>query len=164
MQAQVYASVAAMVERGGGTFEYRFRHRKGHYIWIQDTFRVTRDSDGKPKELVGSWADISDRKQIESELQRVAGEVELRNRFIRETFGRYLTDEIVDTLLDSPTSLQIGGEKRKVTMTDLRGFTSLSERLAPKLVVTLLNRYFGRGAYVWRTRVGRVDDRPASLG
>jgi hypothetical protein len=37
--------------------EYRFRHRDGHYIWTQDTFTVTHDKDGKPKEIVGSWAD-----------------------------------------------------------------------------------------------------------
>ncbi len=52
--------------------EYRFRHRAGHFIWIQDTFTVTHDTDGKPKELVGSWADISDRKSAEAELERLA--------------------------------------------------------------------------------------------
>ena len=97
---RVYKDLASLIEHGEGTTEYRFRHRRGHYIWIQDTFKVIRDNEGKPKELVGSWADISDRKQIEAELQRVAGDVERRNRFIRETFGRYLTDEIVDTLLE----------------------------------------------------------------
>ena len=140
--------------------EYRFRHRRGHYIWIQDTFKVIRDNEGKPKELVGSWADISDRKQIEAELQRVAGDVERRNRFIRETFGRYLTDEIVDTLLESPRSLHIGGEKRKVTMmmADLRGFTSLSERLAPKWVVAILNRYLSTMVKVIKQYGGTIDE------
>src|SRR5262245_64424293 len=33
----------SLIERGGGTVEYRFRHRDGHYIWIQDTFKVVRD-------------------------------------------------------------------------------------------------------------------------
>ncbi len=140
---RVFAELERLIGQGGGSLEYRFRHRDGHHIWIQDTFTVTNDDEGKPKEIVGSWADVSDRKRVEAELKRLAEQVELRNRFIRETFGRYLTDEVVSTVLESPTGLQIGGEKRKITMimTDLRGFTSLSERLAPQRVVALLNRY-----------------------
>jgi hypothetical protein len=132
-----------ILKQGKGALEYRFRHRNGRYIWIQDTFTVTHGAEGKPKEIVGSWADISDRKRIEAELQHLAEQVELRNKFIRETFGRYLTDEVVSTVLESPTGLKIGGEKRKVTMlmSDLRGFTSMSERLPPARVVAMLNRY-----------------------
>ena len=57
-----------MIEHGRGTVEYRFRHRDGHYIWIQDTFRVVKDEAGRPSELVGAWADITGRKEIETEL------------------------------------------------------------------------------------------------
>src|SRR5947208_3237625 len=48
--------------------ELRFRHRDGHYIWIQDTFRVITDQTGHAFELVGAWADITKRKFIETEL------------------------------------------------------------------------------------------------
>ena len=157
---RVFEAMAPLIEQGGGSVEYRFRHRRGDYIWIQDTFTTTRDKDGKPKELVGSWADITDRKHIEAELQRLAEQLELRNSFIRETFGRYVTDEVVATLLESPTGLQIGGEKRKVTMmmTDLRGFTSLSERLAPKRVVALLNRYLSTMVKIINRYEGTIDE------
>ncbi len=45
-------------------------------------------------------------------------------------------------LFDS--ALELGGERRRVTimMTDLRGFTALSERLEPEQVVQMLNAYF----------------------
>ena len=70
--------------------------------------------------------------------------LELCNQFIRKIFGRYVCDEVVEILLESPEALQLGGEKRQVTIliSDLRGFTSISERLSPEQVVTLLNRYF----------------------
>jgi adenylate cyclase len=59
-------------------------------------------------------------------------------------FGRYLSTEVMNTLLDDPSALELGGEKRTVTimMTDLRGFTALSERLKPEQVVQMLNSYF----------------------
>ncbi len=96
----IYSSMSTLIGRGGGAIEYRFRHRRGHYIWVQDTFTVKYDKEGQPRELIGSWADISDRKKIEAELKHLAAEIELRNRFIRETFGRYLSDEVVDALLE----------------------------------------------------------------
>ena len=82
-------------------------------------------------------------KRAKEQIEQLAEQLELRNRFIRETFGRYLSDEVVASLLDSSTGLQLGGEQRKVTMlmSDLRGFTSLSKRLAPEQVLAILNRY-----------------------
>jgi adenylate cyclase len=48
------------------------------------------------------------------------------------------------SLIENPLKLELGGERRKVTimMTDLRGFTALSERLEPEQVVQMLNAYF----------------------
>jgi PAS domain S-box-containing protein len=158
--ARVFTEMERIISQGKGALEYRFRHRDGHYIWIQDTFTVTHDDQGKPQEIVGSWADISDRKRIEAELKHLAEQVELRNEFIRETFGRYLTDEVVATVLESPAGLKIGGEKRKVTMlmSDLRGFTSMSERLPPARVVSMLNRYLTAMVAVIKQYQGTIDE------
>ncbi len=157
---RVFAEVEKLIAQGGGTIEYRFRHRKGHFIWVQDTFKIIYDDEGKPKEIVGSWADISGRKQVEFELQQLARQVALRNKFIRETFGRYLTDEVVTNLLESPTGLEIGGEKCKVTMlmADLRGFTSLSERLDPERVVSMLNCYLTTMISIIKQYHGTIDE------
>jgi len=59
------ADVFRMIEQKGGTLEYRFRHQDGHYRWFQDTFKVIEDA-GQPAEIVGSWADITQRKLAES--------------------------------------------------------------------------------------------------
>ena len=63
---------------GGGSVEYRFRHRDGHYIWIQDTFKVIRDDAGDARELIGAWADISERKLAQEALQKAYDELEKR--------------------------------------------------------------------------------------
>jgi adenylate cyclase len=64
--------------------------------------------------------------------------------FIRDTFGRYLSSEVVGELLDSPEGLKMSGENREVTflVSDLRGFTSLTSRLSPHEVIEIMNRYF----------------------
>lgn len=56
-------------------------------------------------------------------------ELDTGNWFIRQTFGRYVTDEVVADVLDTPEGLELGGEEREVTimMSDLRGFTAFAE-------------------------------------
>ncbi len=63
---------------------------------------------------------------------------------LRRMFGRYMSAEVTRTLLEDPGALDLGGERRTVTilMTDLRGFTALSERHPPERVITMLNDYF----------------------
>ena len=65
-------------------------------------------------------------------------------RLLKKMFGRYLSTEVMNSLIENPSALELGGERRKVTimMTDLRGFTALSERLEPEKVVEMLNVYF----------------------
>ncbi|MBF0587526.1 MAG: GAF domain-containing protein [Magnetococcales bacterium] len=79
---------------------------------------------------------LADEKEANEKLDRA-------NHFIRKTFGRYMSDEVVKTILDTPDGLELGGEQREVTvmMTDLRGFTAVSERMAPEDVITMLNLY-----------------------
>ncbi len=66
---RVLDDVFPLIERGGGTLEYRIQHREGHYLWFQDTFKVIHDEAGRPSEIVGSWADINDRKRAEEALR-----------------------------------------------------------------------------------------------
>ncbi|RQH14509.1 CHASE2 domain-containing protein [Okeania hirsuta] len=79
---------------------------------------------------------------------------------IRKTFGRYLTDEVVATLLESPGGLKLGGERRNITIltSDLRGFTATSERITPEEVVKILNFYLGYMADVITKYQGTIDE------
>jgi len=67
-----------------------------------------------------------------------------RNEFIHKLFGRYVSDDVVEHLLADEHRLELGGERRPITVlaSDVRGFTSLAERLEPEAVLALLNRYF----------------------
>ncbi|HZE20967.1 MAG TPA: adenylate/guanylate cyclase domain-containing protein [Desulfobaccales bacterium] len=99
-------------------------------------------------------------KDSRDQLVDLNKELERRNKFIRETFGRYTSDDIVEVLLDMPEGLQLGGEKRRVTllMSDLRGFTALAERLDPTVVVALLNHYLSAMIEIIHKYGGTIDD------
>lgn len=66
--------------------------------------------------------------------------------FIRDTFGRYVTAEVVKRLMESADGLALGGENRELTilMSDLRGFTALTSQMEPERVVLFLNRYLSK--------------------
>lgn len=95
-----------------------------------------------------------------AESQRLAAELETRNGFIRTLFGRYVADAVVGDLLAHPAALQLGGAKRELSflMSDLRGFTALSERLDAHQVVTLLNIYLGAMFEVIAAHDGTIND------
>ena len=77
-------------------------------------------------------------------LEKSSLELENSLELLKTMFGRYLSTEVMASLIENPSALELGGEKRRVTimMTDLRGFTALSERLTPEQVVQMLNSYF----------------------
>lgn len=64
-------------------------------------------------------------------------------KYIRSTFSKFVSKDIVNELLANPESLKLGGEKKELTVffSDIRGFTTLSEALSPEDLVQLLNEY-----------------------
>ena len=79
---------------------------------------------------------------------------------LRKTFGRYLTNEVVYQLLDTPEGLKMGGDRRTVTMlmADLRGFSSASERQPPEQVLKFLNQYLEIMTDVINRYQGTIDE------
>ncbi len=82
------------------------------------------------------------------------------SEFLKKTFGRYISKEVMKTLIEKPDAVRLGGEKRRVTMmmTDLRGFTPLSERMDPQQVMALLNRYFNVMMEICKKYHGTIND------
>jgi PAS domain S-box-containing protein len=63
------AEVPHLWKDGQRAFEYRFLHKDGTYRWIREETKVVCDADGKPIEVIGYWADITERRKMESTLR-----------------------------------------------------------------------------------------------
>lgn len=94
------------------------------------------------------------------ELKLCNDDLEIANQFIKKTFGRYLSDDIVRVILDTPDGLAIKGENRRVTvlMSDLRGFTSISERLPAEDVLSIVNIYLSAMTEIILKFNGTIDE------
>jgi len=79
--------------------------------------------------------------------------------FIKDAFSTYLAPSVVNTLIQSPEKLVLGGEEREITafFSDVQGFTSISEKLSPKELVDLLNEFLTEMTNIILKYQGTVD-------
>jgi adenylate cyclase len=78
---------------------------------------------------------------------------------IRELFGNYVAAPVVKKLLDDPASLQLGGERREMSVffSDIAGYTDISESLTPEALVSQLNEYLSEVGKPILRREGYID-------
>jgi PAS domain S-box-containing protein len=83
---QLLKQMPKIFEKGQDHVEYRFLHQNGTYRWVYDEVKLVRDDAGTPLEMIGYWADITERKQLEQELRQALEKEkelnELKSRFI----------------------------------------------------------------------------------
>ena len=82
-------------------------------------------------------------RELEEENARLRETLRQREDFIRRTFGRYLTDEVLEEIIENGDAVRIGGERREVTMlfSDIRRSTELSEQMDAAEFLRMLNHY-----------------------
>ncbi len=80
-------------------------------------------------------------------------------RFIKSAFGKYVSPEVVAEIADNPQALQLGGQKRPLSLlfSDLAGFTTLSERMDPQDLLAQLNEYLSVMTQIVMDEKGTLD-------
>lgn len=82
-----------------------------------------------------------------------------QKRFIRGAFKQYLSEDVIEQIVQHPERLQLGGEQRTLSIffSDLQGFTTISEGLNPQELTALLNEYLTAMTDIIQDEGGTVD-------
>lgn len=78
---------------------------------------------------------------------------------LRKTFSKYVSPQVVDEILKDPENVQLGGKKAELSIlfSDIRNFTSISEKLDPKELSSLLNNYLTPMTHIVFKNKGTLD-------
>ncbi len=84
---------------------------------------------------------------------------EKEKSYIKNAFSQYLSKSVMDDVLEDPSKLSLGGQKRDMSalFSDIRGFSTISESLTPEELVELLNRYLTSMSDIILDEQGTID-------
>ena len=84
---------------------------------------------------------------------------EKEKSFLRKAFGVYLSDDVVNEIVADPEKLSLGGKKKRITalFTDIKSFSTLSEKVSPEDLVSVLNIYLTKMSDIILQQSGTID-------
>lgn len=82
-----------------------------------------------------------------------------QKRFIKQAFRHYLSPAVIDQILEDPSQLRLGGERRELSLlfSDIAGFSSIAEGMDPESLTALLNEYLSLLTDIIQSQGGTVD-------
>jgi PAS domain S-box-containing protein len=104
--------------------EYRWHTADGKYIWILDHAVLIRDTDGKPKEIIGTWLNITDRKNAENEIKKYSDNLQ---RMVKERTKKLEKSQkalisLLEDVNESRTEMEKANENLKLVNRELNDF------------------------------------------
>jgi PAS domain S-box-containing protein len=158
-----HAAVGGVYEqlRRGETHqrEQELRRKNGELFWCRMSGRAVQAGD-LSQGTVWMLEDVTERRRADEEIKEARQKAEEATELVRHVFGRYVSEEVAESLLRAPEALDLGGEEREVSilMSDLRGFTAMASRLSPHEVIEVLNVYLEAMVDVVGRHQGTVDE------
>ncbi len=114
-----------------------------------------RGKRGRHEGLTLLFTDQTAERELKSQVSVVKEE----RRVVKDMFARYLSNELVDTIMQSPELVRPGGDKKQATIffADIRGYTSFSETREPEYIIEVLNEYFTEAVEIIVNYRGYID-------
>jgi adenylate cyclase len=114
-----------------------------------------RGKRGKDEGTVLLFTDQTRERELKEKIDVAVEE----RRIVKDMFSRYLSQDIVQNLMDKPELVQLGGAKKTATVffADIRGYTSFAEGKEPEYIIEVLNEYFSEAVEVIINNNGYID-------
>jgi PAS domain S-box-containing protein len=114
-----------------------------------------RGKRGRHEGITLLFADQTKERELKEQMNVAVEE----RRFVKDMFARYLSNEVVENLMEHPELVKPGGDKKTATVlfADIRGYTSFSEDKDPEYIIEVLNNYFREAVEVIITYRGYID-------
>ncbi len=123
----VFSELTNLFSYGYYACEYRFQHKNGGYRWLRDDMMLVRDPAGVPAEIIGSWIDITERKEAEESYVSIfqnapvgifrsspAGRFLTANHAMAHIFGYASPEELITSITDITRQLYVNPDDRRL--------------------------------------------------
>ncbi len=114
-----------------------------------------RGKRGRREGVTLLFTDQSAERELKSQMDVVKEE----RRIVKDMFARYLSQDVVENLMQQPGKVRLGGDKKLATVffADIRGYTSFAEDKDPEHILEVLNAYFAEAVEHIIRRAGFID-------
>ncbi len=110
---------------------------------------------GRHEGLTLLFTDQSRERELKEQMNVAVEE----RRVIKDMFARYMSGDVLKSLMESADSVHLGGDRKKATIffADIRGYTAFSEGKDPEVIVEILNEYFSEAVEIVIRYNGYID-------
>jgi len=156
LSAKVLRTISKSLENGNEIIGlegiYRGKDNEMDYSLNVTPLKTPR---GKKEGLTLLFTNQTREKELKQTVEMVTDE----RRILKDMFCRYMSSEVMEKLLETPDTINLGGEKRMATVifADIRGYTSFSEKREPEKIIKILNDYFGEAVEQVMQYKGYID-------
>ena len=114
-----------------------------------------RGKRGRHEGITLLFADQTKERELKKKMNVAVEE----RRYVKDMFARYLSNEVVENLMENPELIKPGGDKKIATIlfADIRGYTTFSEDKTPEYIIEVLNEYFSQAVEIIVKHRGYID-------